>query len=138
MRSGDERLDLLVAVCDAALGQVVGREFHGDAITGEDANTVAAEFAGQMGQNGAVGIKLDTEQPTRELFDYSPSHFDTIFFTAIVLFICVMLCVVLAKRDTLRTPILYVRLKIVYLAHFAQPLRRRLRRDVALRLPSIS
>jgi hypothetical protein len=70
-----------VTVCDAAFGQVVGRQFHGYAITGEDANSVAAEFAGQMGQNGAVGIKLDTEQTARELFNDGPGYFDTIFFT---------------------------------------------------------
>jgi hypothetical protein len=70
-----------VAVSDTALGQVVWGEFHSYAITGEDANSVTAEFAGQVGQNGAVGIKLNAEQTTRELLYYSARYFNTIFFT---------------------------------------------------------
>ena len=34
-----------------------------------------------MGQNCTVGIQLNAKQTTRELFDYSPSYFNAIFFT---------------------------------------------------------
>ena len=70
-----------MTVGDATLGQIVRRELHGHAITCKDSDSVTAEFAGQVGKNGAVGIKLNAEQTTRELFDHSSRHFNTIFFT---------------------------------------------------------
>ena len=43
-------------ICDSAFGEVVRREFHCHAITSEDADSITAEFAGQVGENGTVGI----------------------------------------------------------------------------------
>jgi hypothetical protein len=70
-----------MAVSDTTFGEVVRGKLHRHAITGEDSNSIATEFAGQVGKNSAVGIKLNAEQTTRELFNYSTRHFNTIFFT---------------------------------------------------------
>jgi 16S rRNA (uracil1498-N3)-methyltransferase len=70
-----------VAIRDATLGQIVGGEFHRDAITCENPDSVAAKLASQVGEYGTVGIQLNTEQSTRELFNDGPGHFNTIFFT---------------------------------------------------------
>jgi hypothetical protein len=40
---------LLVAVCDPALGEIVRGEFHCDAISGENTDSIPAEFAGEVG-----------------------------------------------------------------------------------------
>ncbi len=45
-----------MAIRNSAFGEVVRREFHCHAITGKDADSITAEFAGQVGENGAVGI----------------------------------------------------------------------------------
>jgi hypothetical protein len=47
---------LFVPIGDSAFGQVVRREFHCYAITSKDADSITAKFAGQVGENGAVGI----------------------------------------------------------------------------------
>ena len=52
---------LLVAVGNPAFRQVVGGEFHCHAIASEYANTIASEFAGKVGENGSVGIQLNTK-----------------------------------------------------------------------------
>lgn len=70
-----------MAVRDSTFCQVVWGKLHRHTVTGEDSDTVTAEFAGQMGENCTVGIQLNAKQTTRELFDYSPSYFNAIFFT---------------------------------------------------------
>ena len=70
-----------MTIRDATFGQVVRGKLHRHTITGEDSDSIATEFAGQVGKNGAVGIKLNTEQTTRELLYYSTRYFNTIFFT---------------------------------------------------------
>ena len=40
--SWDERAALLVPVGDSTLGQIVGREFQSDSITGQHTNPIAA------------------------------------------------------------------------------------------------
>ena len=67
-------------ISNPALGEIVGGKLHRHAVSGENPDTIAPKFSGQVGKNGAVGIKLDTKQTTRELFDYGPGHFNTIFF----------------------------------------------------------
>lgn len=71
---------LFVAVGDSTLRQIVGRKLHGDAVTGKNADAVATELAGQVGQHGAVDIQLDTEQTTRKLFNDGTCDFNAIFF----------------------------------------------------------
>lgn len=70
-----------MTIRDATFGQVVRGKLHRHTITGEDSDSIATEFAGQVGKNGAVGIKLNAEQTTRELLYYSARYFNTIFFT---------------------------------------------------------
>jgi hypothetical protein len=76
-----ESLQLLMPVRDPAFGQIVWGEFHGYAVPGKYANAVAAEFTGEVGENGAIGVQLNTEQAAWELFDYGSGHFNAIFFT---------------------------------------------------------
>ena len=45
-----------MAVRDPAFGQIVGGKLHGYAVSSENADTIAAEFAGEVGENGTVGI----------------------------------------------------------------------------------
>ena len=71
---------LLVAVCDAALREIVGGKFHGDAISGEYADAIPAEFAREVRQHGAVDIQLNAEQAARELFNNGTGNFYAIFF----------------------------------------------------------
>ncbi len=60
-------LKLFVTVGDAALGEVVGREFQGDAIACEYADRLA-EFAGE---DAAVLIKLHTKRDRWGTFQLS-------------------------------------------------------------------
>jgi hypothetical protein len=71
---------LFVTVGDPALGQIVGGQLHGHTIAREDADAVSAEFAGQMGEDGAVLIQLHAEQSAGEFFDNGSSYFNAIFF----------------------------------------------------------
>ena len=71
---------LFVAIGYAAFGEIVGRHFQSDAVTGENADAVAAQLAGEMGENEPFLIQLDAKQPARELFDHSSGNFNTILF----------------------------------------------------------
>jgi hypothetical protein len=46
---------------DPSFGEVVGREFKGDAIARENADTITSKAAGQVSQNNAVLIKLNAK-----------------------------------------------------------------------------
>jgi hypothetical protein len=52
---------LLMTVGDPAFGQVVWRELHGYTIACEDSDSIATEFASEVGENGAVSIELDAK-----------------------------------------------------------------------------
>ena len=67
-------------VGDAALGQVVRGELEGDAVSGEDSNTVAAELAGEVREDGALLVELDAEEAAGEFLDDGSGYFDAIFF----------------------------------------------------------
>ncbi len=71
---------------DAALGEIVRGEFHGDAIACEDADAVAAETAGEVGEDHAFVLKLDAEQAAGEFFEDGAGYFDAIFFAQIIAF----------------------------------------------------
>ena len=45
------RFSRTVAVHDAALGQIVGRQLHVDAIARKNFNAMAAQTSGNVGQN---------------------------------------------------------------------------------------
>src|SRR5579883_2419047 len=71
---------LFVAVGDPALGQIVGGKFQRNAIARQNADSIAAELAGQMGQYGAVLVELHAEQAAWEFFNNGASDFNIIFF----------------------------------------------------------
>ena len=70
---------LLVSVCDAALGEVVGGQFESGAVAGEDSDAVAAETVGHVGEDGAVLLELDAEESAGELFGDGAGDFDAVF-----------------------------------------------------------
>lgn len=69
-----------MAVRNAALGEVVWGEFQGHAIAGQHADTIAAQFAGQVREYCAFLLELNAEQSAGEFFDYGSSDFNTVFF----------------------------------------------------------
>jgi len=69
-----------MAVRDAALGQVVRGELEGDAVAGEDSDTVAAQLAGEVREDGALLVELDAKEAAGEFLDDGSSYFDTVFF----------------------------------------------------------
>ena len=73
--------ELFVPVGNAALGQVVRRNFQGDAVARQNADAIAAKLAGQVGEHGAFLIQLHAEQAAGEFLNYGSSNFNTIFFT---------------------------------------------------------
>lgn len=72
---------LFVAIGNAAFGQIVGRHFHGDTVTGQYTDSIPAELSGEMGEHEPFLIQLHTEQATGELLDHSSGNFNTILFT---------------------------------------------------------
>lgn len=67
---------LLVPVGDAALGQIVGREFQGDAVAIHDLDAVAAEPACHGGEDGLAGVEFDREHTSFEFLDNFSEDFD--------------------------------------------------------------
>jgi hypothetical protein len=68
-----------MAVGDAALGQVVRGELEGDAVSGEDSNTIAAQLAGEVREDGALLVELDAEEAAGEFLDDGSGYFDAVF-----------------------------------------------------------
>ena len=69
-----------VAVSDPALGQIVGRHFNLDLVTGQDADVVLAHPAGDMGDDLVAVLQLDPEHGVREGFGDSAFEFDDVVF----------------------------------------------------------
>ena len=53
---------LLLAVGDAALGEVVGGHFHSDLVAFQDTDVILAHFAGNVAEHGGAVLQLDAEQ----------------------------------------------------------------------------
>jgi len=70
-----------MAVGDASLGQIVRGKLQGDAVAGQNADTIAAELACQVRQHTALLIQLDAEKAAGEFLNYGSSDFNAIFFT---------------------------------------------------------
>ena len=70
-----------MAVGDAPLGQVVRGEFQGDAVAGQYADAIPAQFARQVGEHCSFLIELNAEKAAGKFFDYGSCDFNTIFFT---------------------------------------------------------
>ena len=69
-----------MAVRDSSLGEIVGGKLHGDTVSCQHPNTVAAQLAGQVSEDGAVQVQLYAEQAAREFFYDGASDLDAIFF----------------------------------------------------------
>jgi hypothetical protein len=66
---------------DAALGEVVGGEFEGDFIAGEDADAIAPQAAGEVGEHQTVMFELNREFSAGEFLDHGALYFYAVFFT---------------------------------------------------------
>ncbi len=53
---------------DPALGEIVRRKFHGDAIARQDADAIAPETARQMRQHDPFMFQLHAKQPAGKFF----------------------------------------------------------------------
>ncbi len=82
-----------MAVGYAALGEIVRREFHGDAIASQDADSIPPKLAGEVGQYNAFLIELNAKQTAREFLNYRACYFDAIFFAH-----CPLLCLNFTSR----------------------------------------
>jgi hypothetical protein len=71
---------LLVAVRDSTFGQIVRRQFHGDAVTRQHANAVAAQPARKMCQHGTFLVELNAELPAWKFLNNGSSYFNAVFF----------------------------------------------------------
>src|SRR4051794_25321472 len=72
-------LSSLVAVDDAAPGEVVGRELHDDPVLGEDADVVLAHLAADVGEDLVSVAQLDAEHRVRQSLEDGPLHLDDAF-----------------------------------------------------------
>ncbi len=72
---------LAMAESDAAFGEVVGGEFEGDFIAGEDADAIAAQAAGEVGEHQTVMFELNREFSAGEFLDHGALYFYAVFFT---------------------------------------------------------
>jgi hypothetical protein len=68
---------------DSPFGQIVGGEFEGDFVAGQNADTIPAQAASQVGQHNAVVIELDTEQTAGKFLQDGTGNFDAVFFAHI-------------------------------------------------------
>src|SRR5580704_3593254 len=71
---------LLVAVSDSASGQVIWRQFDGNAVASHYLDPVPAKFAGHARQNRFASVEFDGKHSSPEFFDNFAHHFDTVFF----------------------------------------------------------
>jgi hypothetical protein len=76
---------LAVAEGDAALGEIVGGKFEGDFIASEDADAIAPQAAGQVGEHQTIMFELNGEFPAGEFLNHCALYFDAVFFTHSVL-----------------------------------------------------
>ena len=72
--------DLLVAVDDAAAGQVVWRQLYDHPILWEDSNVVLAHFARDVRKDGVAVRQLNAKHRVGERFDYLALDLDDAFF----------------------------------------------------------
>ena len=73
---------LLVAVGDAAFGEIVGRHLDGHAVTGEDADAVPAKLSSEVGEDEPlVDIQLNAKLTGGKFFHYGAGHLNAIVFT---------------------------------------------------------
>jgi len=69
-----------VAISNASFGQVIRGHFQCDSIACQNADSIAAQPAREVGEDGTVLIEQDAELAAREFFNYSAGDFDAVFF----------------------------------------------------------
>ena len=65
---------------DAALAQIVGSQFHGHGVTGQDTDVVLAHLAGDMGRHHVAILQFYPESRVGEGLDDLAFHLDRVFF----------------------------------------------------------
>src|SRR6185437_4212403 len=75
------RTGLAMAEGDAALSEVVGGEFEGDFIAGEDADAIAPQAACEVGEHQTLMLELNGEFPAGEFLNHGALYFYAVFFT---------------------------------------------------------
>ena len=94
LRAVPSQYGLLVAVDDAATGQVVRAQLHYHAILGEDTNVVLTHLARNVGKNLVTVGQLNAKHRIWKGFDNRTFDFDDTVFVGhslFVLFVLVML-----------------------------------------------
>jgi hypothetical protein len=69
-----------MAVSDSASGEIVRRQFDGNAVTGHYLDSIAAEFPGHARQHRLARVEFDRKHSGPEFFDNFAHHFNTVFF----------------------------------------------------------
>src|SRR5215472_3221968 len=65
---------------DAALAQVVGSQFHGYGVTGQDADVMLAHLAGDVGRHHMAISQFHPESRVGQGLDDLAFHLDRVFF----------------------------------------------------------
>src|SRR5699024_3006595 len=68
------------AVGDAALGQVIRRDLHGNGVTTQDADVVLAHLAGDVSRYDMPVLQFDAESGVGQCLDDRAFHLDMLFF----------------------------------------------------------
>jgi hypothetical protein len=71
---------LLHTVGDAALAEVIRRQFDLDAVAGEDANVVFAHTPRDVGGEDVSVVEFNPEHGIRQGFEHLSFHFNDVFF----------------------------------------------------------
>ena len=76
----DNRRGLALAVCDAALGEIIGRKLDSHAVARHDADEVLSHPTGNVSHHFGAGLKLDTEPRVGECLGDGAFDFEGFFF----------------------------------------------------------
>lgn len=77
-RSKALNLAFAKAISNSTLGQVIGRQFHLDAIARQDLNVIAADLARDMGQDIEAVIQINSKHGIGQGLSNSPLHFNEV------------------------------------------------------------
>ena len=74
------RVLLPMAEGDAAFSQIVGRQFQSDFVARQNADTVAAQPAGQVGKNNPFMLQLNAEETAGKFLQNGAGYFNAVLF----------------------------------------------------------
>jgi len=72
-------MSLLFPVSNAPAGQIIGREFDGYTVSGQDSNIEFAHFPGYVSKNDMVIVQLHTEHGIWKRLNYRSFDFNCFF-----------------------------------------------------------